>query len=255
MLPRRRFFAVQSQRQALRAAAGFDEFRQRRFDRLVAARRQVGVQLRAAGVGDDVLADDDRVAGERAGPPRQRLRSGWARPRQAPGGRSRRRRRETRSPRPARAGRSTCRGDSSSRRPAPAARRASPRAGRRAAGCGRRCGCDSRRTASRRRTGRRRPLRSSARPAAARRRSRARPASAAYSGSSPCRCWWRKCDRIARRRKIIAALAVNTRSGRPASGSSSETLRAQAGQRLKEPPPLLVGQSGDRPAASGSSTD
>ena len=35
--------------------------------RRVAAAGQVAVQLRAAGVGDDVLADDDRVAGERVG--------------------------------------------------------------------------------------------------------------------------------------------------------------------------------------------
>ena len=43
--PGGRFFAVEPQREALCAAAGFDEFVERRGDRLVAARRERGVQV------------------------------------------------------------------------------------------------------------------------------------------------------------------------------------------------------------------
>ena len=64
MLPACRFFAVQAEREALGAAAGFDELIERRLLGQIAAVGQLGLQLRAAGVGDDRLAHHDRIAGK-----------------------------------------------------------------------------------------------------------------------------------------------------------------------------------------------
>src|SRR5262245_4964163 len=65
--PGRGFFAVEPQREALGAAAGFDEFGQRRFVRRVAALPQVAMKLRTPRVGDDVASNNDRIASERLG--------------------------------------------------------------------------------------------------------------------------------------------------------------------------------------------
>src|SRR5262245_10467339 len=64
-LPGSSFFAVQAQREALGAAAGFNEFGEGRFVRRVAAVFQVVVQLWATSVGDNMLADDDGVTSKR----------------------------------------------------------------------------------------------------------------------------------------------------------------------------------------------
>src|SRR5262249_46701682 len=60
-------FAIEAKGEALGAAAGFDEFGEGRFVGRVAVGDEVLVKLRAAAVGDDVLADDDGVAGKRLG--------------------------------------------------------------------------------------------------------------------------------------------------------------------------------------------
>ena len=69
-------------------------------------------------------------------------------------------------------------------------------------------------------------------------------------GSSPCRCGWRKCERIACLPKIIAALAVNTRSGRPFDRLEQRDLRSGRFDVLREARSTARPPSDDRPAAS-----
>ena len=92
-------------------------------------------------------------------------------------------------------------------------------------------------------------------PARRRCRSRARRASGDCRALRPAAGGWRKRESSACRPKISAALAVNTRSGRPATGSSSETARPGLRDVLDEATATARRPPHGRPAATCSSTD